>query len=88
MKKLLFFYDENCQESVTLRNHILKHFADKYELRVAAKKPGTATYFLKHEVKKTPTIILLNYVDRELKRQENIKFSELNTFLNENRKRN
>lgn len=81
MNKILFFYDENSLKSVEIRDYITKNYTESHILRIAPKKPGTTSYFLKHSVKKTPTVILLNSVDRELKRQDNISLQEFKEFI-------
>lgn len=86
MNKILFFYDETCAKSVEIRNYILKNHAETHTLRIAAKKPGTGSYFLKHSVKKTPTVILLNTRDRELKRVENVVLEDFKEFIKTTRK--
>ena len=86
MNKILFFYDEASVDAVEIRNYILKNYAESHTLRIAAKKPGTTSYFLKHSVRKTPTVILLNSVDRELKRLENVSLADFKEFIKTTRK--
>ncbi len=81
MRKILFFYSDKCSKSLAVKQSLVDNYGETHILRLVEKKSGTSSYSLKHNIRKLPTIILLNESDRELRREVNITVENLNTFI-------
>src|SRR5690606_36915102 len=88
MRKIIFFYKENCSKSLEIKKHLQENFSASHDIRPAPSVPGTTSYFRKHEIKKLPTVLLLNEKDRELRRIEKPDMEQLTEFIDEKRKIN